>query len=245
MSAVNGSSSLPPSWLDGDGQHAVVPGEPAQQKGERAVTAEVRAEVAAALARSARQRDSTAGGGQAGDRHGEVAALIGQAMERAAAAALRAGRPALDPAAEERISQAVTDSLLGLGGLQRLLDDPLVENIDVNGCDQVFVRYADGRMTRAAPAAASDGELAELIRLIAARAGNEERRFDRASPSLTVQLPDGSRLFAVMSVTRRPCVSVRRHRHIQVTLAGSSSSAPWTGRWRTSWPPRSAPARTS
>jgi hypothetical protein len=84
----------------------------------------------------------------------------------------------------ERISQAVADSLLGLGGLQRLLDDPLVENIDVNGCDQVFVRYADGRMTRAAPAAASDAELAELIRLIAARAGNEERRFDRASPSL-------------------------------------------------------------
>jgi hypothetical protein len=38
-------------------------------------------------------------------------------------------RGELDPAAEERISQAVADSLLGLGGLQRLLDDPLVENI--------------------------------------------------------------------------------------------------------------------
>jgi len=221
VTAVDGSvSGLPRHWLDGDGQHGVLPATPEQQDWERAVTAEVRAEVAAALARRARQRDGTDGGGQAGDRHAEVTALIGQAMERAAAAALRAGRPALDPAAEERIGLAVADSLLGLGGLQRLLDDPLVENIDVNGCDQVFVRYADGRLTRAAPAAASDAELAELIRLIAARAGNEERRFDRASPSLTVQLPDGSRLFAVMSVTRRPCVSVRRHRHIHVTLAG-------------------------
>jgi pilus assembly protein CpaF len=221
VTAVDGSiSGLPRHWMNGYGQHGVLPATPEQQDWERAATAEVRAEVAAELARRIRQRDGTVGAEQAGDRHAEVTALIGRAMERAAAAALRAGRAALDPAAEERISQAVADSLLGLGGLQRLLDDPLVENIDVNGCDQVFVRYADGRMTRAAPAAASDAELAELIRLIAARTGNEERRFDRASPSLTVQLPDGSRLFAVMSVTRRPCVSVRRHRHIHVTLAG-------------------------
>ena len=152
MTAVDGSiSGLPRHWLDGDGQHGVLPATPEQQDWERAMTAEIRAEVAAELARRARQRDGIDGGGQAGDRHAEVTALIGQAMERAAAAALRAGRPALDSAAEERISQAVADSLLGLGGLQRLLDDPLVENIDVNGCDQVFVRYADGRMTRAAP----------------------------------------------------------------------------------------------
>ena len=112
----------------------------------------------------------------------------------------------------------MTAALLGLGGLQALLDDPQVENIDVNGHDQVFAGYADGRIARAAPVAASDADLVDLIRTIAARAGTEERRFDRASPRLTIQLPDGSRLFAVMSVTRRPCISVRRHRHAQVTL---------------------------
>ena len=187
--------------------------------GEQAVTGQLRAQVAAALARHAQDREETGQGAlPPGERHAVVSALISQALEEHATAALRSGQPALDAAAEKRVTRAVTAALLGLGGLQALLDDPQVENIDVNGHDQVFAGYADGRIARAAPVAASDADLVELIRTIAARAGTEERRFDRASPRLTIQLPDGSRLFAVMSVTRRPCISVRRHRHARVTL---------------------------
>src|SRR5208282_5852575 len=58
-----------------------------------------------------------------------------------------------------------------------------------------------------------------LIRTLAARIGLGERRFDLASPRLSLQLPDGSRLFAVMAVTGRPCVSIRRHRFMKVTLS--------------------------
>ncbi|MFD0530376.1 CpaF family protein [Kitasatospora arboriphila] len=110
------------------------------------------------------------------------------------------------------------DTLFGLGGLQRLLDDDQVENIDANGCDTVFVRYADGRKEQAAPIAASDEELVQLIRTLAARGGTEERRFDRAVPRLNLQLPDGSRMFAVMAVSGRVSLSVRRHRHPRATL---------------------------
>ena len=39
-----------------------------------------------------------------------------------------------------------------------------------------------------------------------------------ASPRLSLQLPDGSRLFAVMAVTGRPCIAIRRHRFMKVTL---------------------------
>jgi pilus assembly protein CpaF len=35
---------------------------------------------------------------------------------------------------------------------------------------------------------------------------------------LSLQLPDGSRLFAVMAVTGRPCIAIRRHRFMKVTL---------------------------
>src|SRR3546814_18905721 len=45
-----------------------------------------------------------------------------------------------------------------------------------------------------------------------------ERRSDVGSPSLNVQLPDGSRLFAVMAVTGRPSVAIRRHRFPKVFL---------------------------
>src|SRR5699024_8756297 len=36
---------------------------------------------------------------------------------------------------------------------------------------------------------------------------------------VNVELPDGSRMFAVMAVTGRPSVSIRRHRFQEVTLA--------------------------
>jgi Flp pilus assembly CpaF family ATPase len=145
--------------------------------------------------------------------------LINQALEAEARTALAAGRPTLDPDAEDALAQAVHDALFGLGRLQRLLDDPDIENINANGCDQVFVRYADGSRARVDPIADSDAELVELIRLAAARMGLAERRFDLSAPRLNLQLPDGSRLFAVMAVTARPALSVRRHRYLRLTLA--------------------------
>ncbi|WP_329562061.1 CpaF family protein [Kitasatospora sp. NBC_01266] len=143
--------------------------------------------------------------------------LLSEALERRTGKLLLEGR-ALDAEAEERAVRAAHDALFGLGGLQALLDDSEVENIDANGCDRVFVRYADGRKEQMAPIAASDAELVELIRTIAARGGAEERRFDRAVPRLNVQLPDGSRMFAVMAVSGRVSLSIRRHRYPRATL---------------------------
>src|SRR6266511_4624306 len=143
--------------------------------------------------------------------------LINQALEAEARAALAAGRPVLDGDAEDALAQAVHDALFGLGRLQRLLDDPEIENINANGCDQVFVRYADGTRAKVDPIADSDAELVELIRLAAARMGLAERRFDLGAPRLSLQLPDGSRLFAVMAVAARPALSVRRHRYLKIT----------------------------
>nr|WP_240742373.1 ATPase, T2SS/T4P/T4SS family [Micromonospora zingiberis] len=117
--------------------------------------------------------------------------------------------------------------LLGAGGLQPLLNDGRVEEVNANGCDQVFVRYADGSRAQVGPIADSDAEMVELIRRLAADAGRaetggegaEERRWDRAAPILNLQLADGSRLHAIMSVTRRPALSIRRHGYVKVTLA--------------------------
>ena len=94
------------------------------------------------------------------------------------------------------------DTLFRLQRLQRLLDDPMLENINANGCDNVWVRYADGRRECVEPIANSDAELIDLLRMAAARLGIGERRFDLGSPRLNLQLPDGSRLFAVMAVAR-------------------------------------------
>jgi Flp pilus assembly CpaF family ATPase len=57
-----------------------------------------------------------------------------------------------------------------------------------------------------------------MLRMAAARVGLTERRFDVGSPSLNLQLPDGSRLFAVMAVTAHPSIAIRRHRYPKVFL---------------------------
>ena len=128
------------------------------------------------------------------------------------------GQGPIDSEEEQRLAHVVLDALFGLGRLQALVDDPSIENIDVNGADCVWVTYADGAKTRVAPVAHSDQELIEIIRSAAARFGLSERRFDTSHPELDLRLPDGSRLSALMSVVARPVISVRRHRYLDISL---------------------------
>jgi Flp pilus assembly CpaF family ATPase len=178
----------------------------------------LRASVARRLAQEASGTGSDAAPVSVGRRIALGRQFIAEALDDEAATALTGGRRPLDAETERRLSQAVLDALFGLGGFQPLLDDPSVESINANGCDEVFVLYSGGRRERAAPVAASDAELTDLVRAIAARTGTEERRFDRASPRVSVPLPDGGRLFAVMSVTGRPCVAIRRDRLASASL---------------------------
>jgi pilus assembly protein CpaF len=185
---------------------------------DAAVVAELRGEVLAGL--SERERALAAAGCPvlgAADEQALGRQLIAEVLERRATDALREGRTVLSAGEEDELSRAVFDALFRLNRLQRLLDDPAIENINANGADQVWVRYADGRREKVAPIAESDAELEEMLRTAAARTGIGERRFDRGSPRLSLQLPDGSRLFALMAVAARPCVSIRRHRYLKVT----------------------------
>jgi len=146
-------------------------------------------------------------------------ALIAQAMENHARAEITAGRPPLTAQQEEDLAEAVHAALFGVGRLQPLLEDQQVENIDINGCDRVFIGYADGREVMGEPVAESDEELIELIQTLAAYSGLSSRPFDTANPQLDLRLPDGSRLSAVMDVTLRPAISIRRARMGKVFLA--------------------------
>ncbi len=152
------------------------------------------------------------------DRRAYGASLVRRALAEEARRSARGGHLLLSPEEEDEVAAQVAAHLWGLGRLQVLVDDPSVENINVNGCDVVWVTHADGTKERAAPVADSDEQLVELIRAAAARLGQHERRFDLASPQLDLRLPDGSRLSAVMAVCERPSVSIRRHRHPDRTL---------------------------
>jgi pilus assembly protein CpaF len=147
-----------------------------------------------------------------------VLPLIGDAVRAWAERQVRAGAPVPTPADREALAQAVYDQRYGLGPLAGYLRDPRVENVDVNGCDEVWVTYATGERVIGPPVAASDEALIAMIRNWAARGGQTARDFSAASPLVSVALTGGARLTATMSVTPRPCVSVRRHGQLDVTL---------------------------
>ncbi|MCI0688644.1 MAG: Flp pilus assembly complex ATPase component TadA [Sporichthyaceae bacterium] len=110
-------------------------------------------------------------------------------------------------------------ALYGAGRLEPLLTNTEIENVDINAFDEVWVSYRSGERSRwPEPVADSDAELKEQIRTLAAYAGLSSRAWDEANPELDLRLPDGSRLSAVMAVTERPTISIRRATMGQVFL---------------------------
>lgn len=145
------------------------------------------------------------------DERAYARALIHQRLESEAHRRLRGDLAALDPADEDAIARDAFDRLYGLGRLQRYLDDDRISDIHVQGCDIVWLKLLNGTWERGEPVANSDTDLVDLLRTTAARVGRTERRFDAANPELNLQLADGSRLFAVMEVSARPSLSIRKH----------------------------------
>ncbi len=186
----------PPSALSGDLVH---------------LAAEVRGEVARRLA-SSEAPVASPSAARSGAVRARAAAFAQRALDEKAASRVAAGDRPLDQKDEQLVVGMALDMLFGLGLLQRFVDDSAVENIDVNGCECAFVTYAGGRKEMVGPIASSDEELITMVRNAGARFGLSERRFDAAQPELDLRLPDGSRLSAVMSVTERPVVDIRRHR---------------------------------
>ncbi|MFF1676119.1 CpaF family protein [Streptomyces sp. NPDC058256] len=152
------------------------------------------------------------------ERRARVERILSDVAEEHTQAMLTHGEAVVEPDVEQLVIASVVNEVMGLAGLEPLLRDPQIENINVNG-NRVFVRYADGRRDRLPPVVDSDAALVQLIRDLAARSGVEERRFDRGSPGVNFQLPGGERVFAVMAVTTRPSLSIRRHRFQRVRLA--------------------------
>lgn len=137
--------------------------------------------------------------------------LIADEIERLASEALTAGRRPLTDDEEEALRAAVFDRLHGMGRLQPLLDDPEIRDIHIPGSGRTWLLMRDGRKVRGPAIADTPDEVVELVATAARRIGRSERRWDHAHPELNLRLPNGDRLHALMAVTGRPTVSIRRH----------------------------------
>jgi pilus assembly protein CpaF len=126
-----------------------------------------------------------------------------------AVAELVAGHAAvLSDARRARIGDLILRDTIGLGPLEDLLADPAVEEVMVNGPDEVYVERR-GRIVPTDLRFDSEQTLRDAIERILAPVG---RRVDELSPMVDARLADGSRVNVVippLSVDG-PALSIRR-----------------------------------
>jgi len=108
----------------------------------------------------------------------------------------------------EQLIVDVLDESVGLGPLERLLEDSTISEIMVNAPDEIWVERA-GRLQRHASAFTDDAAVRSVIERIVAPLG---RRIDESSPMVDARLADGSRVNAIIPplALRGPALTIRR-----------------------------------
>jgi pilus assembly protein CpaF len=104
------------------------------------------------------------------------------------------GAAILEPATRARLCELILREAVGLGPLEELLADPLVEEVMVNGHERVYVERG-GRIEPTEVRFPSDQALRDAIERILTPLG---RRVDELSPMVDARLEDGSRVHVVI-----------------------------------------------
>jgi pilus assembly protein CpaF len=109
--------------------------------------------------------------------------LIADVLREHAEQLMARGQVPLEQEAERELAEGVHARMFGAGRLQVLLNDDSIENIDINGGDEVWVtRAGSATHERVDPVASTDEELIELVQGLAAYAGLNSRPWGRCKP---------------------------------------------------------------
>lgn len=133
---------------------------------------------------------------------------------------LAAGSGMLDDSTQRSLVERVLALSVGLGPVELLLADPMVEEIVATRFDLVFVYRSDGTVEEVDERFwASDADLATWLSHLARTAGRTERQFNAQAPLLVMRLADGLRLAATRDVSNHVGFALRRNTLGKVTLA--------------------------
>ena len=115
----------------------------------------------------------------------------------------------------QQVAGALTRELTGLGPLQTLLDDAAVEDILINGYQEIYVSRG-GMLKRETSHFKDDEHVLRIVRRILAPLG---RRLDESSPMVDARLPDGGRINVIIAPLSidGPSVSIRKFRKDPLT----------------------------
>jgi pilus assembly protein CpaF len=100
----------------------------------------------------------------------------------------------LSNADRARVTQEISDDILGYGPIEPYLRDPEVSEVMVNSHRQIYLEKS-GKLVPAEAQFTDETHLRRIIDKIVSRIG---RRVDESSPMVDARLPDGSRVNAVV-----------------------------------------------
>ena len=149
-------------------------------------------------------------------------ATFGEPGQMALGSAQDSGGGPFLPAAIQVGPRGAASPMVVLALTLTVLDRWLVEHAP--SATTLEIVDADGRVVIVGPVARSESEFIDVIKAAARRLGLGERRWDTTEPILYLQLPDGSRLTAVLGgrsergMAPVPIVSIRRHRYSTLNL---------------------------
>jgi len=129
---------------------------------------------------------------------------------------IAAEQAALSTEEQHRLIREVSDDVLGYGPLQRLLDDPTITEIMVNGVDAIYIER-HGQLSRTTTQFASEAQLRRVIERIVSKVG---RRIDESSPLVDARLEDGSRVNVIIPplAVNGPTMTIRKFSKVPLTV---------------------------
>src|SRR6266850_4251508 len=165
---------------------------------ESAVRAHIESELAAELVRRDRTRPRV-----------DDQQWVHDLVRRLVSEERRRDPSGMSPDDWEELGRRIFAAVTPLGPLAEHLADPDVEEVRINGTESCFV-FKAGRRYEIDPPFADEAALVDLVHWYTD--GTASARLDRASPTVTMTLPEGSRLHAALSPPARPMsVTIRRH----------------------------------
>jgi pilus assembly protein CpaF len=93
-----------------------------------------------------------------------------------------------------RLAGEIADDIFGYGPLERLLGDPSISEVMVNGAGEIWIER-NGRLSQTSLRFADESHLRRIITKMVGQIG---RRIDESSPMVDARLPDGSRVNAII-----------------------------------------------
>jgi pilus assembly protein CpaF len=115
-----------------------------------------------------------------------------------------------------RIAKEISDDAIAFGPITRLLDDPDITEVMVNGPDNVYIERK-GKIELSEVFFRNNNHVMHVIEKIVAPLG---RRIDESSPMVDARLPDGSRVNAIIPPLslKGPTITIRKFSKDPLTI---------------------------